>query len=217
MSRLSILCASYGNTEHQIRVLVHSILNQSFKDFTLYFLVDGTDEMAREVCRSIKDERLKFQESLSRTGKYGFPLRNKKLFEISSKYVCFQSADNYVVPTAYETLVNAAETNNLDIVYCDILHNYPNINSYCLDGTIDKTKFSPPYTVLDSSLALNKIDLTNFVMKTKIAQELGGFRTNLPDKLQPGADGILIEDLKARYRDKLRAAKITKQVLLIHN
>lgn len=216
MTKLSILCASFNNTENQLRVFIHSILEQSFKEYTCYILQDGPDEKTELLCKSINDERIVYEPSKIRNGKWGFPNRNKKLFEIKSEYVCFQSADNYVVPKAYEYLITTLENEKADIVLTNVLHNYANINSFNRDGSQDKNKLSPPYNVLDSMLGLNKIDISNFVIKTKLAQEVGGFNLNLPERLQPGADGFFIEAVIAKYGSQLKALKINN-CLMVHN
>lgn len=215
MSKLSILCATYNNSEHQLRCLIHSILGQSFKDLTLYILADGKQEIAEGICRSIDDPRLRYKE-YEHQGKFGFPIRNKVLFELSSKYVAFQSGDNYVTPKAYEYLITAAESNDLDVVFCPILHNYPNISSYNRDGTQDKSRMdNVPYTVLDKGFGINQTDLTNFIVKTKIAQQVGGFNTSLPDHLIQGADGFFCETLMQKVKN-IKIAKI-KPCLFCHN
>lgn len=217
MSRLSILASTYeGHSEHQLRVFIHSILAQSFTDFTLYILADGPSPIARQICDSIKDKRLKYEESIKRFNLFGFPNRNKKLFEISSAFVTFQSCDNYVIPKAYEFLMSVADKQNADLVLSNICHNYAGINAWNRDGSKDERFINdPPYTVLDSLPQINKIDISNFIVKTKIAQSVGGFKTDLPPQLLPGADGFLIEDIVKKYGTS-KVFKI-KSCLFVHN
>lgn len=72
MAKLAILCASYNNTENQLRVLIHSVLGSTLTDLSLYILQDGPDDTARKVCESIIDPRLKYEESVIRRGIHGF-------------------------------------------------------------------------------------------------------------------------------------------------
>ena len=219
MSRLSVLASTYNHTENQIRVLIHSILGQSYTDLSLYILQDGPDEnnTAKRICQSITDSRLFYEESGTRLAKWGFPNRNKKLFELHSKYVTFQSCDNYVTPKAYEWMIAVAEREGLDAVFTDIVHNYAGINSWNRDGTRDPvTSKDPPYQVLKSVWAINKIDISNFIIKTKIAQDVGGFKIDLPDSIQSAADGFFCETVLQKLGSSAKIAKLP-MALFVHN
>lgn len=218
MSKLSVLCSTYNHNEHQLRVFIHCMLAQSFKDFTCYILQDGPDpnNIAKKVCKDVDDPRIIYDESAVREGKWGFPNRNRVLKKVDSKYVAFQSADNYVCPLGYETLVLVAEANDLDVLMCKLVHNYPNINSWTPQGKKEIYTPEPPYSVLDTTFDLNRVDISNYIIKTELAKGVGGFDTDLPDKIQNGADGFFAEKIKKKYGKNLKIMR-HNSILMVHN
>lgn len=199
---ITVLSSTYNHTVGQLSMFIGSMANQTLKDLEVWILQDGPDEdkTAKKVVDFIGDPRIKYEESEVRHNTWGYTNRNKKLFEINSEWVAFQSCDNYVVPTAYQWMVMAAEKTKMDVIICDILHNYPGVTS------LERL----PYTLLPTEFRLNRIDLTNFIVRTKLVKEVGGFQEKI------NADGLLADTLTSRFGKDLKIAKLP-MCLVCHN
>src|SRR5699024_7398123 len=102
---ISIITPFYNDGKY-IRQCVNSVLNQTFPNFELLIIDDGSkdEESLRELEKVTKlDSRIKVfhkqNEGLAATRDYG-ALRSSK----SSKYLCFLDSDDLIEPTYLECL-----------------------------------------------------------------------------------------------------------------
>lgn len=109
---ISIITPFYNDGKY-IRQCVNSVLNQTFPNFELLIIDDGSkdEESLRELEKVTKlDSRIKVfhkqNEGLAATRDYG-ALRSSK----SSKYLCFLDSDDLIEPTYLECLYFTLETN----------------------------------------------------------------------------------------------------------
>ena len=111
---VSIIMPVY-NAQDVVTISVESILNQTYKDFELIIINDGSKDNSLEVCRQFmeKDKRVKVinQENSGAAG-----ARNTGLDNISGEYVTFIDADDYVLPNHIENLVKTMDFADLGIV-----------------------------------------------------------------------------------------------------
>lgn len=114
------------NVEKYVRECILGVITQSFVDWELLLIDDGSTDQSGNICDeySERDARIKVIHK-SNTGVSD--TRNKGLDIASGKYVIFLDADDYWYDcTALETLVSIAEKYNLDVVrgdYKAIRHN----------------------------------------------------------------------------------------------
>ncbi len=117
---VSIILPAYNAKLHIARC-IQSILAQTFTDFELIILNDGSsDNVTLPVCEMYAkiDSRIRLVDKpnsgVSRT-------RNLGIEQAAGKYLQFVDSDDYMEPNYTETLVNAAESSQADLV---IAHYY---------------------------------------------------------------------------------------------
>jgi glycosyltransferase involved in cell wall biosynthesis len=127
MVKLSVIVPVY-NVQMYLAKCLDSIINQTFTDFELILVNDGSTDNSREICSRYvqKDSRIilldKKNEGLSSARNYGLSVS-------SGKFIAFVDSDDWIDLEMYVSMVEAMEEQNADIVICG--HNVVN-----LDGTI---------------------------------------------------------------------------------
>ena len=99
MPRLSIVMPFY-NTENFIKETIESLLNQTFKDFELIVVDDGSTDKSPEIISSFKDPRIKLIQNEQRKGiVYS---RNKGLSEANGEFYAPFDSDDIALPHKFE-------------------------------------------------------------------------------------------------------------------
>lgn len=114
---LSVIMPCY-NAEKTMRSAIESILNQSFGDFELLLVDDGSGDNTPLICDEfvLKDSRVK----VFHTRNHGVGhARNMGLEVCKGDFVGFADADDFLHPQMFEILLSAAEKSDADIVMCD--------------------------------------------------------------------------------------------------
>lgn len=116
MCKLSIIVPVY-NGEKYIGKTVDSILNQTFEDFELILINDGSTDGTRKIleeCRE-EDKRLKvIHQENSGPG----AARNVGIREARGEYIGFVDGDDYIDKEMYEKLLNVVVNNKVEMVMC---------------------------------------------------------------------------------------------------
>ena len=116
MSEISVIIPVY-NVEKYLSQCLDSILNQTFKDFECICVNDGSTDNSLSILQKYasKDNRIKIinQENKGLSG-----ARNSALKVVNGKYITFIDSDDFVSGDYLEKLINLAEKENSDIVYC---------------------------------------------------------------------------------------------------
>ena len=115
--RLSIIVPVY-NVEKYIHAAVDSILNQTFTDFELILIDDGSTDSSGSICDEYagKDSRVKVihqnHEGVS-------DVRNKGISLAQGELIGFADSDDTMEKTMYREMIRHLDDNNLDIVCTD--------------------------------------------------------------------------------------------------
>lgn len=112
---ISIIVPVY-NTEKYLSCCIDSILNQTFREFELLLIDDGSTDKSGEICDEYaqRDKRIR---AIHKPNTGVSDTRNCALDIATGKYVIFMDADDYwTIKTALEQLFNIAEANDLDII-----------------------------------------------------------------------------------------------------
>lgn len=116
MSLISVIMPVY-NVEDFLRQSIDSVLNQTYRNFELYLVDDGSKDSSGKICDeyALKDDRIvvihKENGGLSSA-------RNAALEKFSGEYVCFIDSDDYFETTFLEKMIDAAEAGNHDFICC---------------------------------------------------------------------------------------------------
>ncbi len=114
MVMVSIIVPVY-NAEKRISETIKSIIMQSFKDFELFLINDGSKDNSGLICDKFasKDDRIKvFHQNNSGPA----AARNKGIEEANGEYIAFVDADDTVDNNWLEEMINAQKKNNVDLV-----------------------------------------------------------------------------------------------------
>lgn len=220
---LTIIACTYGHSIYQLRVFLDSLMIQTDSRWICHLFHDGpagpNDGFSRLICDEYyetnwygqyeindnddfietKPKKIWIHSSKERMNQYGHDLRAWGLTEFTNtEFVTFTNADNYYTPRFVELMLKKQAETNADFVFCDILHNYANI---CFGG--------PEYSVLDTKIAINHIDIASFICRSNIAKAVGFSSRDF------AADWHFIRDY-FNAKPNLKAAKVNS-CLLVHN
>lgn len=140
MGAISIIVPVY-KVEKYIKRCIDSILEQTFRDFELILVDDGSPDQCGRICETYaeKDERI---IALHRENGGLSAARNTGLdwmfANSESSYVTFIDSDDWIHPQYLETLLGTIEKNNAGVSVA----NFQRLDEYQAD-TIDKLDRSP--------------------------------------------------------------------------
>lgn len=143
MPEISIIVPVY-NTERFVSKCIESILGQSFEDFELILIDDGSTDQSGDICDkyATKDSRVK---AIHQKNRGVSAARNRGLDVAQGNYLYFVDSDDYL------------ESNALEIIY-----------PYFFDSDIDMVCFGFQYRDENSNL----IRLNEYTQKVLIREEL---------------------------------------------
>ena len=112
---ISIIMPVY-NSEKYLTDTIHSVLNQTYKDFELIAVDDGSIDQSLNILKQFDDKRIvvinKENTGVSDT-------RNVGLQAANGEYVCFLDADDNYASVYLERLYETALGNDADMVVCN--------------------------------------------------------------------------------------------------
>ncbi|OPH61728.1 hypothetical protein BC351_00360 [Paenibacillus ferrarius] len=117
MSAVSVVVPIY-NAEKKLDKCIKSILNQTFKDFELILVNDGSNDDSLKICQRYceQDNRIIL---ISKQNEGSIATRNKGIKISKSEYVMFVDADDWIDKTAIEILYNTTIKSDVDITVCN--------------------------------------------------------------------------------------------------
>ena len=102
------------NVKKYIETCLNSILAQTFQDFEVIIVDDCSTDKSLEVVQKFKDPRIKIYQQIKNSGESA---RNLGLINSRGKYIYFMDSDDAILPNTLETLYNAIEESNSDVVH----------------------------------------------------------------------------------------------------
>ena len=181
---ISIIIPLY-NKEFCIRETLSSILSQSYRDFEMVVVNDGSKDNSLSVVQSINDSRIRIinkeNEGVSKT-------RNRGIKEAKGEWIMFFDADDLMVEGCLQALVNLG-------------NQFPNANILC-GNFITRTEHQD----LNSSIIKENCLISNpyeLIWKKKWNLRLGSFiaKKNIApyfvDNMAKGEDVLYCFDLLA--------------------
>ncbi len=169
MPKISVVVPVY-NVEEYLNECIKSILNQTFIDFELILVDDGSVDKSGQICDeyAVQDNRVKV---IHQANKGVSIARNNAIAIAKSEYICFIDSDDYIDRTMFKKLYDVITRNDCDLVKCGY--------SSFRDGIVVDTKvFKESKIFIDDTLvrlAMDGVLFTipcNGIYKRKIVEKV---------------------------------------------
>jgi glycosyltransferase involved in cell wall biosynthesis len=120
MSKVSVIIPTY-NRAHLIRRAIQSVLNQTYQDFEIIVVDDGSTDNTEEVVKSFNDARISYIRHENNKGEAA--ARNTGIKAAKREYIAFQDSDDESFPQRLEKQIKVFENESLKIglVYSDMI------------------------------------------------------------------------------------------------
>lgn len=148
---LSIILPVY-NAEKYLEKCLQSILSQSFSDFEVILINDGSKDSSNSICKTYasKDNRIVYINQINQ----GVAMaRNVGLKQAKGTYIGFVDADDVIEDSMFQNLINPIAKKEYDVI----------ISHYKICG---KDDIHIPRTKVPTKQDLDKNDINNYILKT---------------------------------------------------
>lgn len=124
MAEVSIIVPVY-QVEKYIRQCIDSILAQTFMDFELILVDDGSKDNSGKICDEYaeKDKRIRV---IHQNNSGAAVARNNGMDKATGNYFAFIDGDDYIVPTMLECLYKTIQEEDADIAACNYRYVFQN-------------------------------------------------------------------------------------------
>ncbi|WP_434283134.1 glycosyltransferase family 2 protein [Clostridium botulinum] len=185
--KISVIIVTYNRKKYLVRSL-ESILSQSFSNFELILVNNGSTDGTGELCRKYteKDSRIKVINIKENKG--ASRGRNMGVDAASSEYITIVDDDDYCQNGMLEHLVNLADEYNADISMCGSYNDFG-----------DRLE---PYFIFDDLLVLDKAKGLDELLKREkynVAPPTKLLRKSLFEGIR-FPEGVLVDDIHVIYK-----------------
>lgn len=200
MPKISVILPAY-NSQDYIKKSIESVFAQTFTDFELIIVDDGSTDGTSDIINSLSDDRIKI---ISQSNQGPGAARNNALRMVSGEYVMFLDSDDWFCPDALETAYAEITKFDADLTFFQMI-NYDGEKYYendwfelkTFDSSFENRVFKPqetPGSIFDLSVGVcQKIYNRKFLEKI--------------DAKFP--EGIFFEDMPFFYYVYLKAERIS--------
>lgn len=116
---ISIIMPVY-NSEKTIEATIKSIIDQSYKNFELIIVNDGSTDKTVNICKKyLEKANIKLINICNSGPSYA---RNRGVYEANGKYLMFIDADDTYQHDMLKNMHNLMVSNNADVVVCNYLY-----------------------------------------------------------------------------------------------
>lgn len=124
MEKISIIAPVY-QVEKYIGQCIESVINQTFKNFELILIDDGSKDKSGNICDEYakRDKRIHVVHT---ENKGAASARNRGLDLATGKYIAFVDGDDYLAENMLDKLYKVITQENCDVVVCDFLNLHAN-------------------------------------------------------------------------------------------
>ena len=173
MPRVSVIIPAF-NAEAFLARALRSVEAQTYSDYEIILIDDGSTDATAEIARSFESVRY-FHQSRQ----YQPVARNRGLREAEGEIVAFLDADDEWLPEKLERQLAFMEGNESRISYSDTY--------YAKDGKrVRYSKLAPPYEgqilnrLIEEWLEFCFITMNSVVAEKQLLEEVGGFDEDAP-------------------------------------
>ncbi|CUP39536.1 glycosyltransferase family 2 protein [Intestinibacter bartlettii] len=122
MPKISVIVPIY-NIEEYVEECINSILNQTFKDFELLLVDDGSTDNSFDICRKYEKEDNRIKVIHKKNGGLS-DARNVGIDKACGEYLCFIDGDDFIANDTLENMYNLIKKNNSQIAICNMIRYY---------------------------------------------------------------------------------------------
>ena len=148
---LSIIVPIY-NTEQYLERCLNSIVNQTYTNFEVIMIDDGSTDSSATICKQYCEKDIRFHYFLKKNEGVSIA-RNKGLQLAKGDIIGFIDSDDCINENMYEKMLTIMEKENSDIVICD-----------AIDKRNDETVCIDTITSIHNSCSLKKEEITPKVL-----------------------------------------------------
>lgn len=188
--KVSIIVPVY-NAEKVLHYCVDSILNQTYKDFELILVNDGSTDNSGEICDKYSLENDNVVVIHTENGGVS-KARNTGIENAIGDYICFIDSDDYVSDTFLEELVNKTRDG-----YNFVLTSYQWVNNYEYNSFKTVSYNSTDYSIVNKN---DLMDLGNLVLLSQPWNKLFKNSIIIENNIRMPEDISLGEDTVFVYR-----------------
>lgn len=167
-SSLSIIIPVYNN-ENYLRPALQSVLAQTYPDFEVLVIDDGSTDGSLAICREFaqKDDRLRV---IQKENGGVSSARNRGLEEAAGQYIAFVDGDDCIDPEMYTTMITILQDTGADLVDCRVIKESQYMPRPYEKGDVEVSDHPLEYLskkgyFIDSSL--NKVYRRDFIGHTR--------------------------------------------------
>jgi len=169
---VSVIIPTY-NRVHLVGRAIRSVLNQTYQDFEIIVVDDGSTDNTEEVVESFNDPRIRYIRHEKNRG--GSAARNTGIRASRGEYVAFLDSDDEWLPEKLEKQLSVFEEDSTcGAVYTDFLYMLP-------DGNVKLCQnYHPEGWILKKLLSSNVVGTTSTVIvKRECFETVGLFDESL--------------------------------------
>lgn len=163
------------NRAHFLKHTISSVLAQTFSDFELIIVDDGSTDNTADIVKQFSDPRIRFIPLGKNCG--GNYARNQGIKSAHSELIAFLDSDDEWLPNKLELQINCLQNNNshnANIIYCAYFQYYESTKrKIIITGSYEGNVF---HHLLQGWCPA----LSTFIIRRSSLLEIGGFDENLP-------------------------------------
>ena len=175
MAKIDVIIPIY-NVERYLEKCIDSIINQTYKDFKLLLVDDGSTDKSGEICDKYA-ERYEFIRVIHKENGGASDARNRGLEESDSEYIAFLDSDDYIDMHYLEILYEILSKNHADLAVCSMRN--------VLDEQSGKRHFQEKAASSAKSMkvgrgfGINVVSPTEFISKAEVISKAEAYRRML--------------------------------------
>lgn len=175
---VSIVIPTY-NREKQILRAVKSILNQTYQDFELIIVDDGSQDGTEDVIQTIKDDRIRYIKLDKNQGVAH--ARNVGIQEAKSEYIAFLDSDDEWKPDKLELQMKkmCASSEKVGLIFSRMGGKQRNSEERFVCPPENYNKNILEGNIFYSLLIQNVIGTPAMLVRKKCLDDVGGFKETL--------------------------------------
>ena len=170
---VSVIIPTY-NRAHLVGRAIRSVLNQTYQDFEIIVVDDGSTDNTEEVVKSFNDPRIRYIRHEKNRG--GSAARNTGIRAARGEYIAFLDSDDEWLPEKLAKQLPVFEKDSTcGAVYTDLLYMLP-------DGSVKLCQnYRPEGWILKKLLSSNVVGTTSSVIvRRECFEKIGLFDESLP-------------------------------------